>query len=77
MRYKLAQCESQGRPTGSSGLFFRVPESLAKKQADAAERLSSTAGHLGSVTDSPVPACVAHRTYQKLGREYLAGQERI
>lgn len=57
-------------------VFFRLPQSLAKKQTDAAERISSTAGHLGSVTDSPAPVCVACRTSQTLGREFLAQQEK-
>lgn len=66
-----------GRPKGCSRtVFFRLPQSLAKKQTDAAERLSPTAGHLGSVTDSPAPVCVACRTHRKLGREYLAEQEK-
>ena len=38
-------------------VFFRLPLRRAKKQTDAAERISSTAGHLGSMTDSPVPVC--------------------
>lgn len=38
-------------------VFFRQPLSRAKKQTDAAERISSTAGHLGSMTDSPAPVC--------------------
>lgn len=28
------------------------------------------------MTDSPAPVCVARRTYRKLGREYLAEQEK-
>lgn len=64
-------------PAATLGLFsLDCLAASAKKETNAAERISPTAGHLGSATNGPAPVCVACRTHRKLGREYLAEQEK-